>query len=64
MAKAKSKTQKIVDAQMAEVFEHPPSTLKAGQSAEARRKQQVAIGLEKARTAGAKVPRKARKASS
>jgi hypothetical protein len=58
MAKAKSKTEKIVAKHMREVFDTPPSTLKPGQSPEARRKQQVAIGLSKARDAGADVPAK------
>lgn len=58
MAKAKSKTDKIIAKNMREVFSDPPSTLKPGQSAEARRKQQVAIGLSKAREAGADVPAK------
>jgi Family of unknown function (DUF6496) len=58
MAKATSKTEKIVAKNMREVFDTPPSTLKPGQSAEARRKQQVAIGLSKAREAGADVPAK------
>jgi len=64
MARAKSKTEKIVAKNMREVFDHPPSTLGKNQTAEERRAQQVAIGLEKSRKAGAKVPRKARKASS
>ena len=58
MAKAKTKTDTIIEKQMSEVFRNPPSTLKPGQSAEARRKQQVAIGLSKAREAGADVPAK------
>jgi Family of unknown function (DUF6496) len=58
MAKAKTKTDKIIEKNLREVFESPPSTLKPGQSTEARRKQQVAIGLSKAREAGADVPAK------
>jgi hypothetical protein len=34
----------------------PPSTLKKGQSAPARHKQEVAIALSKARAKGADVP--------
>lgn len=63
MAKAKSTSKKIIEAAMSEVFDNPPSTVKPGQSAEATRKQKVAIGLSKARDKGAKVPRKASKAS-
>lgn len=58
MPTKKSKSDKIVEKSMREVFDNPPSTLKPGQSAEARRKQQVAIGLSKAREAGADVPAK------
>jgi hypothetical protein len=58
MAKAKSKTEKIVSKNMQEVLRHPPSTLKPGKTGEARRKQQVAIGLSKAREAGADIPEK------
>jgi hypothetical protein len=54
---AKSKTDKIVARQMKEVFDHPPSTLGKNQSAEATRKQKVAIGLSKAREAGADIPK-------
>jgi Family of unknown function (DUF6496) len=57
MAKPKSKTDKIVARQMKEVFDDPPSTVKPGQSAEATRKQKVAIGLSKAREAGADIPK-------
>ena len=53
---AKTKTEKIVAKNMREVFDNPPSTLKPGKSAEATRKQQVAIGLSKAREAGADIP--------
>lgn len=63
MAKPKSPSKKIIEDSMREVFEHPPSTVKPGQSAEATRKQKVAIGLSKARAKGAKVPRKGSKAS-
>jgi hypothetical protein len=55
MAKPKSTSKKIIETQMQEVFEHPPSTVKPGQSAEATRKQKVAIGLSKARAAGADI---------
>jgi hypothetical protein len=54
---AKSKTDKIVARQMKEVFDNPPSTLGKNQSAEATRKQKVAIGLSKAREAGADIPK-------
>jgi Family of unknown function (DUF6496) len=54
---AKSKTDKIVSKTMREVFDNPPSTVKPGQSAEATRKQKVAIGLSKAREAGADIPK-------
>lgn len=57
MAKPKSKTDTIVARQMKEVFDNPPSTVKPGQSAEATRKQKVAIGLSKAREAGADIPK-------
>ena len=56
MPARKSKSDKIVERSMREVFENPPSTLTAGKTGEARRKQQVAIGLSKARAAGAEVP--------
>ena len=63
MAKAKSTSKKIIEDSMREVFDNPPSTVKPGQSAEATRKQKVAIALSKSRDKGAKVPRKASKAS-
>ena len=56
--KKPTKTEKIVEKNMREVFESPPSTLGKNQTAEERRKQQVAIGLEKSRKEGAKLPRK------
>lgn len=56
MAKPKSKTDKIVAKNMREVFDDPPSTVKPGQSAEATRKQKVAIALSKSREAGADIP--------
>ena len=58
MAAKKSTSTKIVEKHMREVFDDPPSTLKPGQSAEARRKQQVAIALSKSRDEGAAVPKK------
>jgi Family of unknown function (DUF6496) len=58
MATKKSTSKKIVEKHMREVFDDPPSTLKPGQSAEARRKQQVAIALSKSRDEGAAVPKK------
>ena len=63
MAKPKSTSKKIIEAQMQEVFDNPPSTVKPGQTAEATRKQKVAIALSKSRDKGAKVPRKGSKAS-
>ena len=66
MAAKKTTSAKIVEKNMREVFDHPPSTLTPGKSAEATRKQQVAIGLSKARAEGADIPkpkRKGRKAS-
>lgn len=58
MPRKKSTSDTIVEQSMREVFDNPPGTLKPGQSAEARRKQQVAIGLEKARSKGADIPDK------
>ena len=58
MAAKQSKSKQIIEESMREVFDNPPSTVKAGQSAEATRKQKVAIGLSKAREKGAKVPKK------
>lgn len=58
MPTKKSKSDTIVARAMREVFDNPPSTLKPGKRAEATRKQQVAIGLSKAREAGADVPAK------
>ena len=57
-AKKPTRTEKLVAKNMREVFESPPSTLKPGKSAEATRKQQVAIGLSKARAEGADIPDK------
>jgi hypothetical protein len=54
---AKSKSDKVVARQMREVFDDPPSTVKPGQSAEATRKQKVAIALSKSREAGADIPK-------
>jgi hypothetical protein len=56
MPAKKTKSHKIVERSMREVFANPPSTLKPGKSPEARHTQQVAIGLSKARAAGADVP--------
>lgn len=55
---AKRKSQKIIERNMQEVFDHPPSTLGKNQTAMERRKQQVAIGLSKAKAEGADVPAK------
>jgi hypothetical protein len=57
MAKRKSKSKAAVSKAMREVFNNPPSTAEAKGKA-ARRKQLVAIGLSKARRAGARVPKK------
>ena len=54
---SKKTSKQIVKESMQEVFDNPPSTLKPGKSAEATRKQQVAIGLSKAREAGADIPK-------
>jgi hypothetical protein len=54
---AKKTSKQIVKESMREVFDNPPSTLKPGTSAAATRKQQVAIGLSKAREAGADIPK-------
>ena len=64
MAAKKSKSDKIVEKNMREVFTNPPSTLKPGQGAEAGRQQQVAIGLAKSREAGAAIPENPRKRGS
>ena len=63
MAAKQSKSKQIIAESMREVFDNPPSTVKPGQSAEATRKQKVAIGLSKAKAKGAKVPRKASRSS-
>lgn len=48
-----------VHSAMKEVFSKVPKTVKAtGKTGEAKRKMQVAIGLSKARAAGAKIPEK------
>jgi hypothetical protein len=55
------KSRKKVEAAMREVFTNIPSTVKrANVTGERRRKMLVAIGLEKARARGAKIPRKPR----
>jgi hypothetical protein len=55
------KSRKKVEAAMREVFTNIPSTVKrANVTGERRRKMLVAIGLAKARKAGARVPRKPR----
>lgn len=63
-AKNPTKSEKIVAKNMREVFDNPPSTVKPGQSAEATRKQKVAIGLSKSRAAGADIPAKPKKRGS
>jgi hypothetical protein len=53
------KSRKKVEAAMHEVFTNIPSTVKrANVTGERRRKMLVAIGLAKARKAGARVPKK------
>lgn len=47
-----------VHSAMSEVFHNKPSTVDKSKSAEGQRKQMVAIGLSKARQAGAKIPEK------
>jgi Family of unknown function (DUF6496) len=57
--KKPSKTQRLVGAAMKEVHENVPKNVKkTGKTGEAKRKMLVAIGLSKARAAGAKVPTK------
>jgi hypothetical protein len=56
MATKKTKTDTLVQEAFDEVMHTPPSTLKKGQSAPARHKQEVAIALSKARAKGADVP--------
>ena len=61
MAKKKSKSQKIVEAKMREVHTNEPSTVARANVSEARKKKmRKAIALDKARKAGARVPRKGR----
>jgi hypothetical protein len=51
--------QSKVHSAMSEVFSKTPKTVKAtGKTGEAKRKMQVAIGLSKARAAGAHIPEK------
>jgi hypothetical protein len=57
MAKKQSKSKAKVARAMREVFKHPPKTVKANTAA-GRRRQLVAVALNKARKAGARVPRK------
>ena len=59
--KKKSKSDAIVERNMKEVFDNPPSTLGKNQTPTERRKQQVAIALSKSREAGADVPEKPKK---
>jgi hypothetical protein len=56
-----SKSQQKLQAAMREVFTNPPSTLGEDQTPDERRKQQIAIAFSKARKAGAKLPKRARK---
>lgn len=54
----KQTTRQIVDDEMSEVFRDKPSTVDPSKSTLEQRKQMIAIGLEKARARGARVPRK------
>ena len=54
----KQTTKQIVDDEMSEVFRNTPSTVDTSKSTLEQRKQQIAIGLSKARARGARVPRK------
>jgi Family of unknown function (DUF6496) len=55
--KKPSKTQRLVGAAMKEVHENVPKNVtKTGKTGKAAEKMKVAIGLSKARAAGAKVP--------
>jgi hypothetical protein len=57
--KKPSKTQRLVSAAMKEVHENVPRNVKkTGKTGKAAEKMKVAIALSKARSAGAKVPKK------
>ena len=64
MPTKKTKTEKLVQQAFHEIKANPPSTLKKGQSAPARRKQEIAIALSKAKAAGADIPAKPKKRGS
>lgn len=56
---AQSKTKRLVREAMREVHTNEPSTVSRADVSPARKdKMRVAIGLQKARDAGAKIPRK------
>jgi len=58
MAKQSKSDKAKVSRAMREVFTDVPKTVKAtGKTGEAKRKMQVAIGLSKARAAGARIPK-------
>jgi hypothetical protein len=64
MAKPKSTSKKIIEDTMAEVHTNVPSTVKAsGKTGAAKEKMLAAVALSKARDKGARVPKKASKAS-
>jgi hypothetical protein len=60
MAKSKpTKSQRLVSEAMRETHTHEPSTVARADVSPARKeKMRVAIGLEKARDAGANIPRR------
>jgi hypothetical protein len=64
MAKKKTKSKGKVEAAFREMKKNPPAILaktRAKKGAAAAEKQRVAIGLSKARAAGAKIPKKKKK---
>jgi hypothetical protein len=63
MPAKKSKTDKLVDEAFHEVYTSKPSTLGKNQTKAEERAQLTAIALSKAKAKGAKVPKKASKAS-
>lgn len=62
MPKKKSKSRKKVEAAFHEVMNKEPSTVKRAKVSEARKKKmRIAIALNKARKAGARIPKKGKK---
>lgn len=58
-AKARTKTQKLTKQAFDEVYANEPSTVsRANVSEEKKKKMRVAIALNKARKAGASIPKK------